>query len=305
MRVCVLVLVGAARLRRVTPHVPEQPKPQVEVPVPPFPSTLLDTLRTELSATDETMRKAAEQVKHLEGSNVILQNLVITAFRQMQDLRDVMETMTPELEGCIDTTMPDRLNVSDVEFFAPHEDLHGWIQNSSNHSSQALRAEMHLLRVYDEQMAQYRRELEACRLCEPPTLVIALQATVRNESKPVLPRLIDELEELNSVFGTMAAQKTAHSASEKVLEGMSAEAMKALFSLQHEVDSLQENVWECGNRTAPFDVHIELGEHMQNFPKVSAAMIHRAQDETEKRAKEVADIAEEVTECKKTCPSMA
>merc|ERR1719456_1356264 len=114
------------------------------------------------------MNQAKSQVEHLQGSNVILQNLVIVAFRQMHDLRDVVERITPELEGCIDDTMPERVNLTEYNV-----SLHEVLTNSSNFSSQALRAEMHLLRVYDEQLGQYRRELEACRLCAPPTLVFA------------------------------------------------------------------------------------------------------------------------------------
>lgn len=296
--VCVLLVVEAARLRRVTPTVPEFKQPEHAVPVVPFPSTLIDTLRHELVTTDKTMKDAQKQVEHLDGSNKILQNLVIVAFRQMSDLRGVLETVSPELESCVDETMPDRVNLTEYNV-----SLHEVLTNSSNFSSQALRAEMHLLRVYDEQLGMYKRDLETCRLCAPPTLVIALQSGNGTEPSPVLPRLIGELEEINTMFQGFTGAVSAGGASEEVLQGMSAEAMKALFALQREADELQAQVYECGNQTAPFEIHAELGEHLQAFPKVSETMIRRAQAETDARGKEVEAALGEVEECRKACPA--
>merc|ERR1719171_2798685 len=99
---------------------------------------------------------------------------------------------------------------------------------------------------------------------------------------PLVPTIIDELNEVATRFTVLTNAARAGKASGDVMAGMSAEAIKASFRLQDEVEV-----------------------HLGDYPEVAQTMITRARDETDEKAGEIPPLQAELAQCKANCAALA
>jgi len=273
-------------------------------------SPFIVELRTELEATEKLMQDTAAGLAGRKDANRMLQSMVETAFKEMSALTEVVAQLEPQLEACKNATRPMVRNTS-----APVEsqiDQPGYAMNS-------LRAEMYELRgaevAYDNAQAlltQCRAECKSAGVTllakkqqqEPladPLIPASADFDADAGSMPLLPNILNELKSVEDTFGKLNNASHASAASASVLEGMSAEAMKALFNLQDEVAEMQHNLTACGNSAQPFVLSTDIEEGLDAHPELSQAMVERARAETDAKQTAVQTTQNDILACKAEC----
>merc|ERR1719201_396555 len=161
---------------------------------------------------------------------------------------------------------------------------------------------MNSLRVLDTEVAELKKAVDECASC--PSTKLSL-ASLLPAAAPIVPTIIAELNEVATRFTVLTNAARAGKASGEVMAGMSAEAIKAAFRLQDEVDDLRERLIACGNEAAPFEFHEEVEVHLGDYPDVAQTMITRARDETDEKAREIPPLKAELAQCKANCAALA
>jgi hypothetical protein len=273
----------------------------------------LEALRGTLDNTMHVMEEAEAAALGHEESNRMLQNLIVVAMRQVRALAAKVDTLSPALASCLayhrPTVQPNATGqIPSAAVLAA---------NGAN-ATHALRAEMHSTRDLDHKIADLKKEIEECSKCRSPGLALASVRQLPDASplgaaplgsatfmlspaSPLIPQLTDELNAVAQRFTQLTNAARAASASGDVMEGMSAEAVKASFNLQDEVDELNRALISCGNEAAPFHFHEEVEVHFDDYSEVAETMIKRARAETAERGMEIAPLEAELAQCKANC----
>jgi len=266
----------------------------VDEPHPEF-----SVLRDALAHTEQAIQEAEAAALGHSDSNRLLQNVIIVAMRQVRALSAQTHTLTPQLQACLIVHRPQVfLNASGMEPSARALAA----DPTGNSSAHALRAEMHSLRVLDTEVAALKKAIDGCATCQGTKLSLA---SLLPAAAPLVPTIIDELNEVTTRFTVLTNAARAGKASGEVMAGMSAEAIKASFKLQDEVDELRDRLIKCGNEAAPFEFHEEVEVHLGDYPEVAQTMITRAQDETDEKAREIPPLKAELAQCKANCAALA
>jgi uncharacterized small protein (DUF1192 family) len=267
----------------------------------------------------KAMEDAQQATIGHEESNRMLQNLIVVAMRQVRALTAKVDTLNPALAACLAFHRPTvPLNATGQ---VPSAAV---LAANGTTATHALRSEMHATRELDHQVAALKKEIEDCTACHS-TAGLALAAVKQKQlpdasplgasplashflltpASPLLPQLVDELNNIAARFAELTNAARAASASGDVMEGMSAEAVKASFNLQDEVDRLEAGLVSCGQEAAPFHFHEEVHVHMDDYPDVAETMIKRAKAETAERSLEIAPLEAELSQCKANCEVLA
>jgi hypothetical protein len=296
MRVAWALFVGLAatrgQLRKLVLR--DTPLAPVDEPHPEF-----TVLKDALTHTEEAIHEAEAAALGHSDSNRLLQNVIIVAMRQVRALSAQTRTLTPELQACLIVHRPQVfLNASGMEP-SPRALAADPTGNASAH---ALRSEMHSLRVLDAEVAALKKAIDDCATCKGTQLSLA---ALLPAAAPIVPTIIDELNEVATRFTVLTNAARAGKASGDVMAGMSAEAIKASFRLQDEVDELRERLIKCGTEAAPFEFHEEVEVHLGDYPEVAETMITRAQSETDEKAAEIPPLKAELAQCKANCATLA
>jgi len=270
-------------------------------PNPDEPHPEFTVLKDALTHTEQAIQEAEAAALGHSESNRLLQNVIIVAMRQVRALSAQTRTLTPELQACLIVHRPQVfLNASGMEPSARALAA----DPTGNASAHALRSEMHSLRVLDTEVAGLKKALDACASCGPSTKALMLAALLP-AAAPLVPTIIDELNEVATRFTVLTNAARAGKASGDVMAGMSAESIKASFRLQDEVDELRDRLIKCGTEAAPFEFHEEVEVHLGDYPEVAETMITRARDETDERAREIPPLKAELEQCKANCAALA
>merc|ERR1719238_1385119 len=268
--------------------------PPLDEPHPEF-----TVLKDALLHTETAIHEAEAAALHHSDSNRLLQNVIIVAMRQVRALSAETRTLTPQLQDCLIVHRPQVfLNASGMEPSARALAA----DPTGNSSAHALRSEMHSLRVLDTEVAALKKTLDECANCQGTKLSLA---SLLPAAAPIVPTIIDELNEVATSFTVLTNAARAGKASGDVMAGMSAEAIKASFRLQDEVDQLRDRLIKCGTEAAPFEFHEEVEVHLGDYPEVAETMITRARDETDERAREIPPLKAELEQCKANCAALA
>jgi hypothetical protein len=268
--------------------------PPLDEPHPEF-----KVLRDALAHTEEAIHEAEAAALGHSDSNRLLQNVIVVAMRQVRALSAETHTLTPQLQACLIVHRPQVfLNASGMEPSARALAA----DPTGNSSAHAIRSEMHSLRVLDGEVAALKKAIDGCATCQGMTLSLA---ALLPAAAPLVPTIIDELNEVTTRFTVLTNAARAGKSSGDVMAGMSAEAIKASFRLQDEVDELRDRLIKCGNEAAPFEFHEEVEVHLGDYPEVAQTMITRARDETDERAREIPPLKAELEQCKANCAALA
>jgi hypothetical protein len=267
--------------------------PPADEPHPEF-----TVLKDALVHTEQAIQEAEAAALGHSDSNRLLQNVIIVAMRQVRALSAQTRTLTPQLQACLIVHRPQVfLNASGMEPSARALAA----DPSGNASTHALRSEMHSLRVLDGEVAALKKAIDACATCKDTKLSLA---ALLPAAAPIVPTIIDELNEVATSFTVLTNAARAGKSSGEVMAGMSAEAIKASFRLQDEVDELRDRLIKCGNEAAPFEFHEEVEVHLGDYPEVAETMITRSREETDERAREIPPMKAELEQCKANCAAM-
>jgi hypothetical protein len=266
----------------------------VDEPHPEF-----TVLKDALTHTEQAIEEAEAAAMGHADSNRLLQNVIIVAMRQVRALSAETRVLTPELQACLIVHRPQVFpNASGMEP-SPRALAADPTGNASAH---ALRSEMHSLRVLDTEVAALKKAVDECASC--PSTKLSL-ASLLPAAAPIVPTIIDELNEVATSFTVLTNAARAGKASGDVMAGMSAESIKASFRLQDEVDELRDRLIKCGTEAAPFEFHEEVEVHLGDYPEVAETMITRARDETDEKAREIPPLKAELEQCKANCAALA
>jgi hypothetical protein len=271
--------------------------PPLDEPHPDF-----TILKDALTHTEAAIQEAEAAAMGHADSNRLLQNVIIVAMRQVRALSAETRTLTPQLQACLIVHRPQVfLNASGMEPSARALTA----DPTGNASAHALRSEMHSLRVVDAEVAALKKTLDECATCQGTKLSLASVFPLLPAAAPLVPTIVDELNEVATRFTVLTNAARAGKASGDVMAGMSAEAIKASFRLQDEVDELRDRLIKCGTEAAPFEFHEEVEVHLGDYPEVAQTMITRARDETDERAREIPPLKAEIEQCKANCAALA